>query len=85
MDVEWLHIGVGHGSPSAERALTDKGFRCSRQAVVGPTELKVLVRKDTNDRSYVEKTLREANGEDPWINPVTGSPTHTFPGYREGT
>lgn len=84
MDMEWLHIGVGHGSPNAERALNDSGFKCSRQALLGPTELKALVRKDTNDRADVEKTLREMNGEDAWINPITGTPTHIFPGYREG-
>lgn len=84
MNTKWLHIGEGHGSANAERVLTAAGFKCSRQALLGPTELRVLVREGTNDRANVEKALREANGKDAWINPVPGTPTHTFPDYREG-
>lgn len=84
METKWLHIGVGHGGGNAERALTAAGFKWSRQALFGPAELKVLVREGTGDRARVEKALREANGKDAWINPVPGTPTHTFPDYRQG-
>ncbi|WP_416958164.1 hypothetical protein ACNKF0_10510 [Nocardioides sp. T5] len=84
MTQQWIGIGVGHGSSKAERALTTAGFKCSRQSLLGPAELKVLVREDTTDRTQVEEILRRENGKDAWISPVSGTPTHSFSGYREG-
>lgn len=83
MEQKWIGIGIGHGGREAERALNDEGFKCTRQHLLGQTELKVLVRTDSTDREEVERTLRRVNGRDAWISPISGTPTHHFPGYRD--
>lgn len=84
MTQKWIGIGVGHGSRDVERALTAEGFKCSRSALLGNTEMKVLIRTETTDRENVEQIIRRVNGKDAWISPVSGTPMRSFPDYREG-
>jgi hypothetical protein len=83
MQQKWIGIGIGHGSREVERALNAEGFKCTRQGLLGPTELRVLIRTDTTDREKVEQTIRRVNGKDAWISPISGTATHHFPGYRD--
>lgn len=83
MKQKWIGIGIGHGSREAERALIAEGFKCTRQHLLGQTELKVLVRADTTDREEVERILCRVNGRDAWISPIPGTATHHLPGYRD--
>jgi hypothetical protein len=83
MEQKWIGIGIGHGDREAERAQNDEGFKCTRQHLLAQTELKVLVRTDTTAREEVERILRQVNGRDAWTSPISGTPTHHFPGYRD--
>lgn len=83
MGQKWIGIGHGHGGRAAEQALSAEGFKCARSGLLNNTELKVLVREDTADREHLEQILSRVNGKEAWISPVSGTPTHSFPGYRE--
>lgn len=83
MEQKWIGIGIGHGNRDVEQALNAEGFKCTRQHLLGQTELKVLVRTETADQEKVEQIIRRVNGKDVWISPVSGAATHHFPGYRD--
>lgn len=56
MEQKWIGIGIGHGGAEVQRALEAEGFKCSRQGLPGPTELKVLIRTTSADREHVSGT-----------------------------